>query len=140
MVMAESEWQVSGDAAEVYERLFVPAFLARWAPQVAAAASVGAADHVLDVGCGTGVLTRVAADRVTSAGKIIGLDHNPGMLAVARRIRPEIEWREGDAKELPFNDATFDVVVSSQLALMYFSDRGTGLVIAVWGLFEHATG
>ena len=106
---------------------------------------------MLDVGCGTGVLARAAADRVTSAGKIIGLDRNIGMLAVARRIRPDIEWREGDAKELPFNDASFDAVVS-QFALMYFTERTTALsemirvlkpggrlAVAVWGPFEHAT-
>jgi SAM-dependent methyltransferase len=96
------------------------------------------------------VLARAAADRVTNTGKIIGLDRNPGMLAVARRTRPEIEWHEGDIKELPFDDAVFNVVVS-QFALMYFNDRvaalsemmrvlkpGGRLAVAVWGPFEHA--
>ena len=106
--MAQSEWRVSGDAAEVYERLFVPAIFGRWASQVPAAVRIPPADH-----------------RVTRAGKIVGLDLDLGMLAVARRIKPEIEWREGDAKELPFNDAS-DAVVS-QFALMYFNDRGTAL-------------
>jgi 2-polyprenyl-3-methyl-5-hydroxy-6-metoxy-1,4-benzoquinol methylase len=60
--MTEHEsWQVYGDAAEVYERCFVPAIFGRWAPQIADAASVASEDRVLDVGCGTGVLTRAAA-------------------------------------------------------------------------------
>jgi len=147
--MAE-EWQVSGDAAEVYERLFVPAIFGRWASQVVAAARIGPADRVLDVGCGTGALARTAADHV-SPGQIVGLDRNPGMLAVARRIKPEIDWREGDAKQLPFEDASFDAVVS-QFALMYFVERraalsemmrvlkpGGRLAVAVWGPYEHAT-
>jgi len=147
--MAE-EWQVTGDAAEVYERLFVPAIFGRWASQVTAAAHIGPADHVLDVGCGTGALARVAADYVTR-GKIVGVDRNPGMLAVARRVMPGIDWREGDAKELPFDNASFDVVMS-QFALMYFAERraalsemmrvlkpGGRLAVAVWGPFEHAT-
>ena len=147
--MAE-EWQVSGDAAEVYERLFVPAIFGRWASQVLASAHIGPTDRVLDVGCGTGALARTAADHV-STGQVVGVDRNPGMLAVARRIKPEIDWREGDAKQLPFEDASFDVVVS-QFALMYFAERraalaemmrvlkpGGRLAVAVWGPFEHAT-
>jgi SAM-dependent methyltransferase len=151
--MTEHEsWQVSGDAAEVYERCFVPAIFGRWAPQVAAAARIAAGDRVLDVGCGTGVLARAAADRVAADGQVTGLDLNEGMLAVARRLRPKIDWRQGDATSLPFADESFDVVVS-QFALMYFPDRtaalkemvrvlrpGGRLGIAVWGPFERATG
>lgn len=147
--MAE-EWQVTGDAAEVYERLFVPAIFGRWASQVVAAAHIGSTDRVLDVGCGTGALARTVADHV-SAGQIVGVDRNSGMLAVARRIKPEIDWREGNAEQLPFENASFDVVMS-QFALMYFADRGAALsemirvlkpggrlAVAVWGPFEHAT-
>jgi ubiquinone/menaquinone biosynthesis C-methylase UbiE len=145
-------WQVSGDAAEVYERCFVPAIFGRWAPRVADAAKIASGDRVLDVGCGTGVLARAAAARVAADSQVTGLDLNEGMLAVARRLRPEIEWRQGDATNLPFADESFDVVMS-QFALMYFPDRtaalremarvlrpGGRLVIAVWGPFERATG
>ena len=48
------------------------------------------------------------------------------MLAVARRLRPEIDWRQGDALDLPFADHAFDVVVS-QFALMFFPDRPRAL-------------
>jgi ubiquinone/menaquinone biosynthesis C-methylase UbiE len=151
--MAEHEgWQVSADAAEVYERCFVPAIFGRWASQVADAARIAAGDRVLDVGCGTGVLARAAADRVAADGQVTGLDLNAGMLAVARRLRPNIDWRQGDATALPFPDGRYDVVLS-QFALMYFPDRaaalkemmrvlrpGGRLAIAVWGPFERATG
>ena len=109
-------------------------------------------DRVLDVGCGTGVLARAAADRVAADGQVTGLDLNEGMLAVAQRLRPQIDWRQGDATHLPFADESFDVVMS-QFALMYFPDRpaalkemarvlrpGGRLVIAVWGPYERATG
>jgi SAM-dependent methyltransferase len=151
--MAEHEsWQVSGDAAEVYERCFVPAIFGPWAAHMADAAKVAPRDRVLDVGCGTGVLARAAADRVAADGQVTGLDLNEGMLAVARRLRPGIDWRQGDATNLPFADASYDVVVS-QFALMYVPDRtvalkemvrvlrrGGRLAVAVWGPYERATG
>jgi SAM-dependent methyltransferase len=150
--MTEPEgWQISGDAAEVYEKCFVPAIFGRWAPHMVDAARVASGDRVLDVGCGTGVLARTAADRVTADSQVTGLDRNAGMLAVARRLRPQIEWRQGDATHLPFPDASYDVAMS-QFALMYFPDRtaalkemvrvlrpGGRLALAVWGPYERAT-
>jgi ubiquinone/menaquinone biosynthesis C-methylase UbiE len=147
----ESDWQISNTASEVYERLFVPALVGQWAPRVVETARIDPGDRVLDVGCGTGVLARAAADRVAVEEQITGFDHSDGMLAVARRIRPRIDWRQGDASALPFADRSFDVVMS-QFALMYFPDRTTALremarvlrpggrlAIAVWGPFERAT-
>jgi SAM-dependent methyltransferase len=63
---------------------------------------------------------------VGPSGRVIGLDLNEGMLAVARRLRPEIDWRQGDALDLPFAERAFDVVVS-QFALMFFPDRPLAL-------------
>ena len=57
--------------------------------------------------------------RVGQEGQVVGVDLNEGMLAVAARTEPDIEWRLGDAASLPFEDVSFDVVVS-QFALMYF--------------------
>jgi SAM-dependent methyltransferase len=146
-----NDWQVSGDAAEVYERCFVPAIFGQWAPRMTDAARVASGDRVLDVGCGTGVLAQTAADRVAAESQVTGLDRNEGMLAVARRLRPKIDWRQGDATALPFRDASYDVVMS-QFALMYFPDRiaalkemvrvlrpGGRFAIAVWGPYERAT-
>jgi ubiquinone/menaquinone biosynthesis C-methylase UbiE len=102
-------WQVTDDAAVLYERSFVPAIFARAAGLLADAAEIGRGDRVLDVGCGTGVAAREAARRVGAEGRVVGLDLNPRMLAVAKRIAPEIEWHQGDAAELPFEDEAFDV-------------------------------
>jgi SAM-dependent methyltransferase len=151
--MAEPErWQVSTDAAEVYESCFVPAIFEAWAGPVADAAALRTGDKVLDVGCGTGVLAREALKRAEREGHVVGLDLNEGMLAVAARAEPEIEWRKGDAASLPFKDASFDVVVS-QFALMYFPDRVAALsemwralapagrlAVAVWAPIDRARG
>jgi ubiquinone/menaquinone biosynthesis C-methylase UbiE len=135
-------------AAETYQRLFVPAEFEQWAARVLAAAGVRTGDRVLDVACGTGVLAREAARSVGPSGFVAGLDPHPGMLAVAARLSPSIEWRLGDAHALPYADASFDAVVS-QFGLMYFADRrlalremlrvaagGGRLAIAVWDSLE----
>jgi len=113
-------------AATAYENALVPALFAEWAPRVVAAAALEAGDGVLDVGCGTGVLAREASSRVGSRGSVAGLDANPGMLAVAARLSPGIEWQQGTAESLPFPDGSFDAVVS-QIALMFFQDPHTAL-------------
>lgn len=98
ILIAEPErWQVSTDAAEVYESCFVPAIFGAWAGPVADAAGIRTGDKVLDVGCGTGVLAREALRRVGQEGQVVGVDLNEGMLAVAARTEPNIEWRRGDA-------------------------------------------
>lgn len=137
--------QAQVDAANAYEALFVPALFGQWAPKVAEAAQVRPGQRVLDVACGTGVLTREIASRVGATGRVAGVDPNPGMLAVARQLAPAIEWREGVAESLPFPDRSFDAVVS-QFGLMFFPDRrqalremlrvlvpGGRLAVAVWG-------
>jgi SAM-dependent methyltransferase len=114
-------FQLTAQAAEAYEELFVPAFFAQWAPSLLDATGVRAGQRVLDVACGTGVVARLAAERVGAAGSVVGVDLSEAMLAVARRLRPDLEWRRGDAGNLPCDSADFDVVVS-QMAMMFFPD------------------
>jgi SAM-dependent methyltransferase len=118
---SSESFQIPIEAAEAYEATFVPAFFAQWAPAVCAAAGVVAGDRVLDVACGTGIVARTAAD-IVGAANVVGVDLNEAMLTVARRVRPDIDWREGDVAALPFADSSFDAVVC-QMALMFFPDR-----------------
>lgn len=113
-------------AAEIYDAQFVPALFRPWAATVCDAARVGPGQRVLDVACGTGALTCVAAERVAPGGVVIGLDANPEMLTVARRHSADIEWHEGRAESLPFAEESFDRVIS-QFALMFFDDQAAAL-------------
>jgi SAM-dependent methyltransferase len=76
-------------------------------------AQVRAGQHLLDVGCGTGVVA-LTARRVGAT--VCGLDLTPELLQRARENAAiaglEVEWREGDAEALPYGDGTFDVVLS----------------------------
>jgi ubiquinone/menaquinone biosynthesis C-methylase UbiE len=119
-------FQLSLAAAEAYESRFVPAIFGEWAPHLVETAGVAPGQAVLDVACGTGVVAREAADRMGGQGRVVGLDLNQGMLTVAGRLRPDIEWRQGDAAELAFDDGSFDVVLC-QAALMFFPDRARAL-------------
>ncbi|HEX6418884.1 MAG TPA: methyltransferase domain-containing protein [Acidimicrobiales bacterium] len=119
-------FQIPVEAAEMYESAFVPAFFTQWAPILCEAAGIAPGHHVLDVACGTGVVARTAADLVGPDGRVVGVDLNEAMLTVARRVRPDVEWRRGDAGDLPFGDGTFDAAVC-QMALMFFPDRAAAL-------------
>lgn len=123
---SQETFQLTNEAAEAYEALFVPAFFAQWPPHLLEAAGVAEGSRVLDVACGTGILARLAADRVGATGSVAGVDLSEAMLTVARRVRPDVEWRHGDAEALPFGDAEFDVVVS-QMALMFFPNATNAL-------------
>jgi SAM-dependent methyltransferase len=138
--------------ADVYDEEFVPAVFSHWGPVLCDAAGVTSGQRVLDVACGTGALTVAVADRVLPGGAALGLDANAQMLAVARRKHSAIEWFEGPAESLPFEDATFDAVVS-QFGLMFFTDRiaalremwrvlrpGGRLAVAVCDDVEHSPG
>jgi SAM-dependent methyltransferase len=122
----EQTYALSTEAAEFYEAAFVPALFRKWAERLAASVPIGPGGSVLDVACGTGVVARLLAERVGPNGRVVGLDLNDAMLAVARRLRPDLRWERGDAGALPFDDGSFDLVVS-QGALMFFGDRVAAL-------------
>jgi len=143
-----TEWRLDDAAAEYFEAHFVPAIFATWAPILVDACAIPQGQRVLDVACGTGIVARVASERLGGAGEVTGLDLNPSMIKVARRLRPDLDWREGDATEMPFPDASFDAVLC-QAGLMFFPDpvatlremrrvlsRGGRLAIQVWGASE----
>lgn len=123
---SSESFQIPIDAAEFYESAFVPAFFAQWAPILCEAAGIGPGQRLLDVACGTGIVARTAADLVAPEGTVVGLDLNEAMLTVARRVRPDIEYRQGNAAALPFPDGSFDTALC-QMALMFFPDRAQAL-------------
>ncbi|HET8576256.1 MAG TPA: class I SAM-dependent methyltransferase, partial [Methylomirabilota bacterium] len=155
----QGQWQVAGNAAEIYERALVPAVFSAWAPLVIELANPQPGARVVDVACGTGVVARLVARRVGPTGQVVGLDLNPGMLAVAASIvsnepatTGRIRWQEANATKMPLPDAAFDIVYC-QLGLQFFPDRpaalremfrvlapGGRLGLMVWRGIEHSPG
>lgn len=146
-----SDGQVNRDAASVYEDFFVPALFAEWPPRVVRTLEPFADGRMLDVACGTGVLARELARRV-GPGRVCGVDCNEGMLAVGRRLAPDVDWRSARAEELPFETGEY-AAVGSQFGLMFFEDRaralsemwrvlvpGGRLAVAVWGPLSETPG
>lgn len=112
---------------EMYELALVPALFRPWAADVVERVDVNPADAVLDVACGTGIVARLAKERAGPDSRVAGIDVNPAMIDVARNRAPDIDWRVGDAANLPLAEGeTFTVVVCQQ-GLQFFPDRMAAL-------------
>jgi ubiquinone/menaquinone biosynthesis C-methylase UbiE len=130
---------------EMYERWLVGPLFRPWAELTLDKMKLFPGDRVLDIACGTGIVARVAKERLGDFGKVVGIDVSPDMLAVARGVAPNIDWREGNATALPLSEGEqFDIVVCHQ-GLQFFPDKagavaqmsqaliqGGRLAIATW--------
>ena len=105
-----------GKPPENYERYFVPTIGAAWATALLEVAGLSSGERVLDVACGTGIVTRRASELVGPEGFVAGLDVNPAM-ARCRPIR---------VTSIPCPDASFDVVTCS-LGLQFVPDRSAAM-------------
>jgi SAM-dependent methyltransferase len=128
--MAETGFQLKGNAAQDYERYNVPRIVRPMAEAMFEHVVLRDGDRVLDAACGTGVVTRVAVERRTSLASIVGFDFNAGMLDVARANTPvtdiPVEWQQGDICALPFPASSFDVVLCQQ-GLQFAPDKPAAL-------------
>jgi SAM-dependent methyltransferase len=147
------QWQLDGNAAELYQRRLVPAVTAGWAADLIERVGLRRGERVLDAACGTGVVARAAAEWVGRTGHVAGIDINPGMLAVARSLPAgagaSVGWLQGSVLSLPFLAGSYDLVLC-QLGLQFFPDRSAALTemrrvlvaggrlgLSVYGPIEH---
>ena len=108
---------------QLYDAYWVPSVLDVYARGLAAHVKRG--DRVLDLGCGTGLVTGYAAARAGREGDVIGYDPTPDFLDAARAKSfsgARIRWIEGFAEDMPFENASFGVVLCHQ-TLQYVTDR-----------------
>ena len=105
-------------SADDYALTMAPA-LAPMAAEVVRRAALRAGETVLDLGTGTGTAARLAAGE---RRRVIGLDAAPGMLEIARREAPELEFIDADFTAIPLPEHAVDVVTSVH-ALLFVEDR-----------------
>ncbi|CAN5783739.1 methyltransferase domain-containing protein [soil metagenome] len=118
-------FQLRGSVPMGSEQHLVPVIFEPWARRMVAAAAVNDDDRVLDLACGTGIISRTVADQPGWAGSLVAIDINPAMLEVCQQTAVTtgvtVDTHEAAAEALPLPDAYFDVAVC-QFALMFFDD------------------
>ena len=108
---------------EIYEQELVGALFRPFAEPLLDDLQLAKGQRLLDVACGTGIVARLAKERLGRAGSVAGVDLNPGMLAVARQLAPDVDWREGDAASLPLGDGEQFDAVACQQGFQFVADK-----------------
>ena len=114
----------AGSIPELYDKLLVPLIFEPYALDLARRVKDTAVSKVLEIACGTGVVTRAMAAALDASVDIVATDVSPGMLdhAASTCAAPNVTWQAADALALPFSDESFDAVVC-QFSVMFFADK-----------------
>ncbi len=129
----------SGSMPEYYDTILGPAQLEAIATDLVRRLPVRPKGDVLELACGTGILTQRLRERVDSTFRLLATDLSEPMLAYARnKVKGKIDWRVADAAALPFKDASFGVVVCS-LGVMFVPEKAKFFGEARRVLLEGAT-
>ncbi|MFZ3322672.1 MAG: class I SAM-dependent methyltransferase [Usitatibacter sp.] len=121
---ASSDKVFAGSIPQIYDELLVPLIFQPYALDLANRVAARNPRDVLEIAAGTGVVTRAMSGLLPAGVAIVATDLNPPMIERARAVgttRP-VDWRPADAMNLPFPDASFDVV-ACQFGAMFFPDR-----------------
>ncbi|MFM0240664.1 class I SAM-dependent methyltransferase [Paraburkholderia phytofirmans] len=119
-----TDTRFTGSIAELYESHLVPMLFEPYAAYLANRVAGRQPSRVLETAAGTGVVTRAMAHALPMHVELVATDLNQPMLDRAAAIgtsRP-VRWQQADATRLPFDDASFDVVVC-QFGVMFFPDK-----------------
>jgi len=118
-----------GSIPENYDRYLGPCLFEPYALDIVQRVKVSEGAGVLEIACGTGIVTRHLRDALPKSARLVASDLNEAMLAYASGkfgADDAIEWKQADAAALPFADSSFDAVVC-QFALMFFPDKAAAL-------------
>ena len=150
--MTEAHAAFRGSIPQNYDRFLGPAFFEPYALDLVRRLGATACNTVLEVACGTGILTRHLRTKLPEATRLVATDLNEAMFACAKpKFRPaeNVEWKEADASALPLPDRSFEAVVC-QFGLMFVPDKEAAireayrvlvsdgvLLFSVWDSIEH---
>ncbi|HUQ29532.1 MAG TPA: methyltransferase domain-containing protein [Usitatibacter sp.] len=123
--MGNAHTTFGGSIPEYYDRCLGPAQFDPFGRELAALVPRDTGGDVLEIACGTGLVTRRLRERLDPARRLVASDLSPAMLDYARKSLAGIqgiEWREADATSLPFRDGEFAAVVCA-LGFMFVPDK-----------------
>jgi SAM-dependent methyltransferase len=123
--MVDVRANFSGSIPEYYDKCMGAAIFAPFADDLVRRLAVRPPGDVLEIACGTGIVTRRLRERLDPAVRLVASDLSKAMLDYARRKLGEpggVEWREADACKLPFADGQFGAVVCA-FGVMFVPDR-----------------
>ncbi len=122
--MPDSDKVFAGSVPKLYESHLVPLIFEPYAADITRRLAARRVSRVLELAAGTGVVTRAMAAALPESVSIVATDLNQAMLdqAAAVGTKRKVDWRQADAMQLPFGDATFDAVVC-QFGVMFFPDK-----------------
>jgi ubiquinone/menaquinone biosynthesis C-methylase UbiE len=123
--MVELSASFTGSIPDFYDSCLGPAWFDVFAEDLAHRLSPATPGDVLEIACGTGLVTRRMRDRLDSSIRLMATDISGAMLDYARAKlgnRQGIEWREADAAKLPFGDREFGAVVCA-FGVMFVPDK-----------------
>ena len=124
--MVSIDVRFSGAVPENYERYLVPLLFRPYAAELARRAAALKPRRILETAAGTGVVTAALAEALPDA-EIVATDLNQAMLdvAAARHSSSRVTYRQADALDLPFDEASFDLV-ACQFGAMFYPDKVKG--------------
>lgn len=126
--MADADKEFTGSIPEFYDTFLVPLIFEDYANDLAGRVVAMAPSSVLEVAAGSGVVPRALSPLLGRSVRYLATDLNQPMLDHAESIQPDahsVEWRQADALNLPFDDASFDTVIC-QFGVMFFPDQAKG--------------
>jgi len=124
--MVQTDRHFAGSIPAIYDRYLGPLIFDGYAADLARRVAAASPRHVLETAAGTGILTRALIAALPPETALTATDLNQPMLdhAAARLGRERVVWRQADAQNLPFPDASFDAV-ACQFGVMFFPDKPT---------------
>ena len=121
--MVDTARDFSGSMPEYYDSILGPAQLHAMAADLVKRLPVRPKGDVLELACGTGIVTERLRERIDPNFRLVATDISDAMLAYARnKVKGKVDWRVADAAALPFKDETFGAVVCA-LGVMFVPDK-----------------
>ena len=148
--MVDTARDFGGSIPEFYDTLLGAAQFDAIAADLVRRIPVRPKGEVLELACGTGIVTQRLRERVDPFFRVVATDISEDMLAYARgKVKGKVDWRKADASALPFKEHTFGLVVCG-LGVMFVPDKqklctevrrvlleGGGFLFNVWDGLEH---